>query len=189
GVADSRQWNNEFPALARRYRALRYDLRCYGKSDPVPGDFSHLADLVALLDYVGFDAPVVLIGCSMGGVLAMDFALEHPARAKALVMVGSFPSGLWLETPDHPKEAEAAAEARAAQYRASALVAGPARHSSHGPMRRLYCASGEPGRSWPRWRRDSGASTHAPAGIDRSRWGVGGRSVVWTGRSSMGRSW
>ena len=109
GVADSRQWNNEFPALARHYRVLRYDLRGYGKSDPVPGDFSPLADLVALLDYLGFDEPLVLIGCSQGGMLAMEFALEHPSRAKALVMVGSFPSGLRLEAPDHPKEAEAAA--------------------------------------------------------------------------------
>jgi pimeloyl-ACP methyl ester carboxylesterase len=109
GVADSRQWNNEFPALARRYRVLRYDLRGYGKSDPVAGEFSRLADLLALLDHLHFDAPVVLIGCSMGGVLAMDFALEHGARAKALVMVGSYPSRLWLETPDHPKVAQAIA--------------------------------------------------------------------------------
>ena len=88
---------------------LCYDLRGYGKSEPVAGEFSYLADLLALLDYVGFDAPVVLIGCSMGGVLAMDFALEHAARAKALVMVGSSPSGLRLEAPDHPKGAGAAA--------------------------------------------------------------------------------
>lgn len=109
GVADSRQWNNEFPALARHYRVLRCDLRGFGKSEPVADEFSYLADLLALLDYVGFDAPVVLIGCSMGGVLAMDFAFEHAALAKALVMVGSFPSGLRLEAPDHPKGAEAAA--------------------------------------------------------------------------------
>ena len=109
GVADSRQWNNEFPALARRYRVLRCDLRGFGRSEPVADEFSYLADLLALLDYVGFDAPVVLIGCSLGGVLAMDFALEHATRAKALVMVGSFPSGLRLEAPDHPKGTEAAA--------------------------------------------------------------------------------
>ena len=109
GVADSRQWNNEFGSLARRYCVLRYDLRGYGKTEPLAGEFSHLADLLALLDYLRFDAPVVLIGCSMGGVLAMDFALEHPARAKALVMVGSYPSRLRLETPDHPNVAQAIA--------------------------------------------------------------------------------
>ena len=113
GVADIRQWNNEFGALARHYRVLRYDMRGFGKSDPVPGDFSHLADLVALLDHVGFAAPAVLIGCSQGGMLAMIFALEHPSRARALVMVGSFPSGFRLATPDHPQAAAAAVASEA----------------------------------------------------------------------------
>jgi pimeloyl-ACP methyl ester carboxylesterase len=113
GVADSRQWNNEFASFAEGFRVLRYDQRGFGKSNPVEGEFSHMADLVALLDQHGFQQPLVLIGCSMGGGLAMDFALEHPARVKALVMVGSGPSGLDLDVPSHPKmdEAEAAYEA------------------------------------------------------------------------------
>lgn len=37
----------------------------------------------------------------------MDFALTHPDRVKALVMVGSGPSGLNLDVPGHPKETEA----------------------------------------------------------------------------------
>ena len=65
--------------------------------------------------------------------------------------------------------------------------AGPDRHSSHGPMRRLYAATPVP-MSSPRWSRSSGASIHAVAGIDRSRVGVGGRSAVWTGVWSSGRS-
>lgn len=107
GVADSRQWNNEFSRFAPRYRVLRYDLRGYGKSDPVEGDFRHLDDLQALLDHLKFDAPLVLMGCSMGGGLAMDFALEHPSRVRALVMVGSAPRGLKLDVPPPPKYAEA----------------------------------------------------------------------------------
>jgi pimeloyl-ACP methyl ester carboxylesterase len=107
GVADSRQWNNEFARFAQGYRVLRYDLRGYGKSSPVEGEFSHMGDLIALLDHLGLHQPLVLIGCSMGGGLAMDFALGHPSRVKALVMVGSGPSGLSLDVADHPKEAEA----------------------------------------------------------------------------------
>jgi pimeloyl-ACP methyl ester carboxylesterase len=113
GVADSRQWNNEFAEFAQSYRVLRYDMRGYGKSSPVEGEFSHMNDLVAMLDHLGFQQPTVLVGCSMGGGLALDFALEHPARVKALVMVGSGPSGLKLEVPDHPAAA-AAAEAYSA---------------------------------------------------------------------------
>ena len=87
GVADSRQWNNEFAHFAQDFRVLRYDLRGYGKSSPVDGEFSHMGDLIALLDRHGFHQPLVLIGCSMGGGLAMDFALAHPPKVKALVMV------------------------------------------------------------------------------------------------------
>jgi pimeloyl-ACP methyl ester carboxylesterase len=109
GVADSRQWNNEFREFARDFRVLRYDQRGYGKSLPVAGEFSHMADLVAVLDALGIQEPAVLVGCSMGGGLAMTFALAHPARVKALVMVGSGPAGLYLEAPDHPQEAAALA--------------------------------------------------------------------------------
>ena len=113
GVADSRQWNNEFTHFAQNYRVLRYDFRGYGQSEPVDGEFSHLQDLIALLDHLKFHDPLILMGCSMGGGLAMDFALLHPSRVKAIIMVGSGPSGLELDVPAPPKfaEAEAAYEA------------------------------------------------------------------------------
>lgn len=107
GVADSRQWNFEFEHLSGDFRALRYDMRGYGRSAPVEGEFSHLSDLRTLLDELGFDQRLVLIGCSMGGTLAMNFALAHPSRVEALVMVGSGPSGLSLDVPGHPKQADA----------------------------------------------------------------------------------
>ena len=107
GVADSRQWNNEFAHFASDFRVLRYDLRGYGRSSPAEGEFSHMADLKALLDERGFQQDLVLIGCSMGGGLAMDFALAVPSRVEALVMIGSGPSGLSLDVPDHPQAAAA----------------------------------------------------------------------------------
>ncbi|MDR3578126.1 MAG: alpha/beta hydrolase [Anaerolineaceae bacterium] len=99
GIADSRQWNNEFAFFSKQFRVLRYDLRGYGKSEPVDGEFSHLADLTGLLEYLNFDQPLILMGCSMGGGLAMDFALTHPAKVKTLIMVGSGPTGLELDVP------------------------------------------------------------------------------------------
>ena len=99
GVADNRQWNNEFAHFAKRFRVLRYDLRGYGKSEPIDGEFSHLQDLTALLEHLHLDQPILLMGCSMGGGLAMDFALTYPSKVKALIMVGSGPSGLDLNVP------------------------------------------------------------------------------------------
>jgi 3-oxoadipate enol-lactonase len=112
GVADHRQWNNEFAFFAKNYHVIRYDMRGHGKSEPVEGEFSHLQDLISLLDFLQIEQPMILMGCSMGGGLAMDFALEQPDRVKALIMVGSAPSGVGsvlqsvvekLAVPNHPK--------------------------------------------------------------------------------------
>jgi len=107
GVADNRQWNNEFAHFTKHFRVLRYDLRGYGKSEPVDGEFSHLQDLTALLEYLHLDGPFILMGCSMGGGLAMDFALSQSSRVKALVMVDAGPSGLELDVPTPAKFEEA----------------------------------------------------------------------------------
>jgi 3-oxoadipate enol-lactonase len=99
GVADSRQWNNEFTNFAQRYQVIRYDMRGYGRSEPVGGEFSHMRDLVSLLNALEVREPLILMGCSMGGGLAMDFALTVPSRARALIMVDAGPSGLELDVP------------------------------------------------------------------------------------------
>lgn len=106
GVADNRLWNNEFAYFANSHRVLRHDMRGYGKSEPVDGEFNHMADLVAVLDALEFHEPLIMMGCSMGGGLAMDFALTHPSRVKALIMVCSAPSGLELDVPTPAKFAE-----------------------------------------------------------------------------------
>ena len=100
GVADSRQWNNEFAHFANHFRVLRYDMRGYGKSEPVDGEYSHLQDLTALLDHLHLDQPLILMGCSMGGGMAMDLALAQPARVRALIMVDSGPTGLELDVSE-----------------------------------------------------------------------------------------
>lgn len=107
GVADSRQWSNEFDHYASRFRVLRYDMRGFGKSEPVDGEYSHLGDLISLLDHLHLDQPLILMGCSMGGGLAMDLALEQASRVRALIMVDAGPPGLKLDVPSPPKAAEA----------------------------------------------------------------------------------
>jgi pimeloyl-ACP methyl ester carboxylesterase len=107
GVADSRQWNNEFTDFSRSYQVVRYDMRGYGKSKPVNGEFSHMGDLISLLDALEVHEPIVVMGCSMGGGLALDFALTHPSRVKALIMVDAGPSGLELDTATPSKFADA----------------------------------------------------------------------------------
>ncbi|MDH5225228.1 MAG: alpha/beta fold hydrolase [Actinomycetota bacterium] len=87
GLWDSRTWDPQFERWADRFRVLRYDQRGYGRSSRLDGSpFSHVRDLVALLDHLGIGT-TALVGCSMGGALAIDAALTVPDRVWALVAV------------------------------------------------------------------------------------------------------
>ncbi len=92
GIADCRMWGDQVEAFAGRYRVIRYDLRGFGKTAMVEGPFSHHEDLRGLLDSLGVGR-AHLVGCSMGGEAVLDFALRHPDRVGALVLVGSAVSG------------------------------------------------------------------------------------------------
>jgi pimeloyl-ACP methyl ester carboxylesterase len=102
GVTDCRLWDGQFRFFAERCRIIRYDMRGYGRSAPVPGAFSHLDDLTALLDFLQVDR-AYLMGCSRGGGLCMDLALARPDKAAALIMVCSGPSGFEFDTPAPPQ--------------------------------------------------------------------------------------
>lgn len=93
GIADCRMWDHEFAALADSYQTLRFDMRGYGRSLPVAGEFNIQDDLEGLLGALDLPAPYSLMGCSMGGGLAIDFALAHPQRIASLILVGSDPRG------------------------------------------------------------------------------------------------
>jgi pimeloyl-ACP methyl ester carboxylesterase len=84
-------WAKQVEALAPHYRVLTWDLRGHGRSAPNAGPcaIEDLAsDLRAVLDDAGIERAVVL-GHSAGGVVAMRFALDHPARTAGLVLVGT----------------------------------------------------------------------------------------------------
>ncbi len=76
-------WNHLDPALP----ALRYDLRGFGGSRALDDSpFSHADDLLALLDVRGITR-ANLVGTSMGGAIATQFALDHPDRVRRLVLL------------------------------------------------------------------------------------------------------
>lgn len=91
---DLRSWDEQFELFAGHYRAIRYDLRGFGKSS-LPREsqpYSHAGDLVRLLDQLGLES-AALMGLSMGGAVAVDFALEHPKLVDGLVLVDSMLNG------------------------------------------------------------------------------------------------
>ena len=94
GLWDRRTWDAQFASFSETYRVVRYDARGYGRSSrPEPGHpYSHVRDLMAVLDTAGVDR-TALIGCSMGGRIAVDATLEHPERVTALVLAATAVGG------------------------------------------------------------------------------------------------
>jgi len=87
GLADCRMWDDQFVFFAAHFRVIRYDARGFGRSDIPSGPFYPSKDLKALLDLVRLNK-VYIIGQSMGGGIAIDFALEYPDRVEGLILVG-----------------------------------------------------------------------------------------------------
>lgn len=73
--------------FAERRRTVFYDVRGFGKSGPMTESFAHENDLRALLDALEIER-ATLVGLSLGGRVAIEFAVEHPERVEALVLVG-----------------------------------------------------------------------------------------------------
>jgi len=101
GIADNRLWDDQVPVFSQKYQVIRYDMRGYGKSEPVDLEFSHREDLIALLGFLGIEK-AILVGCSMGGMISMDTTFAAPELVSALVMVCSGPNGLEIDLKDHP---------------------------------------------------------------------------------------
>jgi 3-oxoadipate enol-lactonase len=85
---DLRIWDDVVGELSNRFRVFRYDLRGHGLSDAPRGPYSlqdNAPDLLGLLDTVESETPI-LVGTSVGGQIALEFALEQPHRVRALVL-------------------------------------------------------------------------------------------------------
>jgi non-heme chloroperoxidase len=83
-------WKRTAARLSARGRtAVVLDLRGHGDSDWHPEqDYTHDGFLGDLLDYVAtLDRPPVLVGASLGGIIALLATGEHPGVAHALVLV------------------------------------------------------------------------------------------------------
>lgn len=92
GFGDHRMWDDQFTALSRDFRVVRYDHRGFGRSPAPSGPYSPASDLVRLLDHLGIER-AHLVGNSVGGASVLDFALLHPARTDRLVVVSSGANG------------------------------------------------------------------------------------------------
>jgi pimeloyl-ACP methyl ester carboxylesterase len=88
---NSTPWHNQVDALAGKHSPVAFDFPGHGRSDGVEGlrSVGEYADfLAAFMDALQFKAAVIA-GWSMGGAVAMEFALRYPARVEALILVAT----------------------------------------------------------------------------------------------------
>lgn len=88
GILDRRGWDEQFEKFAKHYRVVRYDVRGIGKSERPQGSFSHSEDLHALLTFLKIKRAHV-VGLSVGGAIAIDFAIEHPEVVDHLILAAA----------------------------------------------------------------------------------------------------
>lgn len=111
GFLDRRMWDDQFDIFAKNYRVIRYDARNHGNSVCEPDTFAHFHDLNAFMD--GLKIPkATIIGLSLGGLVAIDFALAHPEKIDALVLLGPGLSGYDFKDSAYLADAKIASEAQ-----------------------------------------------------------------------------
>ena len=92
GVSDRRGWRQVAGRLAPQVTVVAYDRRGYGESPASTASFTHVDDLLAVLDREQAGR-AWLAGASAGGGLALDTALLAPDRVAGLVLIGTAVSG------------------------------------------------------------------------------------------------
>ena len=96
---DCRYWQSVFDTLTQRYQVVGYDARGFGRSDlPTTVPYTHADDLKALLDYLGITR-AHLMGNSLGGITAIDFALAYPDATHSLILIGHKVQGAEWQPP------------------------------------------------------------------------------------------
>jgi pimeloyl-ACP methyl ester carboxylesterase len=90
-TGNARQWDDVIPLLAQHYHVIAPDLLGHGQSAKPRGDYSlgaYAAGCRDILIALGHKRATV-VGHSLGGGIAMQFAYEYPPFAERLVLVNS----------------------------------------------------------------------------------------------------
>jgi pimeloyl-ACP methyl ester carboxylesterase len=162
---DSDMWAPQWPVFAKNYRVIRCDLRGYGRSSLPVGPYSHVDDLVALMDFLE-SRPAHLVGLSMGGRYALRVAQAAPQAVRSLTLADTALDGHawsddWLQRWRLMSEAAKAGDIRRArqQWLGHSLFS-PALEQA--PVAAALEAMIERYSGWHWWQRDPDAGPKPP---------------------------
>jgi 3-oxoadipate enol-lactonase len=86
GGLDGRMWHPLSERLGKRFRLHVPDLRGHGSTPLPPGEYSHVEDLVRMLDGLKIDR-AIFVGASFGGWVSLQLATAAPERLRALALL------------------------------------------------------------------------------------------------------
>jgi 3-oxoadipate enol-lactonase len=88
GIADSRMWEPQLRPFAKTHAVIRVDLPGFGKSPIETNPVSYRGSVNTALDAYDIERAAI-VGTSLGGMTALELALDSPGRVTALVLVGA----------------------------------------------------------------------------------------------------
>ena len=86
-------WKYQLPEFEKYFNIIRFDLRGHGRSTKPKKRFTirnYVDDMFALLNNIGWNQDLYLVGHSLGGMIALVYGLENPSHVKKMIVADSF---------------------------------------------------------------------------------------------------
>lgn len=123
-------WDSQIGPFSQKYRVVVYDARGHGESEAPPADDpgytfnTYVEDQRALMAHLGIQEAYIG-GLSMGGMISMRFALQHPSMIRALLLCDTAAGATGIDRPRRDQdEIEPAAAADLVRSQGVAAVVG-----------------------------------------------------------------
>lgn len=91
GGVNHTSWRTFAPEAVKQFRVLTPDTRDHGATDNPSGEFNYdlvADDLAGFIDALQLEKPLIM-GYSDGGIIALNFMMRHPGKARAAVVAGA----------------------------------------------------------------------------------------------------
>jgi len=102
GFSDRKEhWRAQVGSLSEHFRVIRMDNRGAGKSDRPDGDYTmkvYASDVAGLMDFLSIERSHI-IGHSLGGMIAQNFAILYPNKVNKMILLNTFPG---VKPPGEP---------------------------------------------------------------------------------------
>lgn len=86
GGLDKQMWASQLKSLSKDFKVIAYDVRGHGQTKTIDNRLPEIADLNAVLRSEGVSR-INLVGCSLGAIIALDYAISRPEIVQKLVLV------------------------------------------------------------------------------------------------------